>query len=161
MSNRVDTKKLAAAIKKAAGHIQEACDALEPYVVLLSPEERKATLKPGEGALDAVAEVAKRLAHEKFKGIVTTSKMDLEAIREDVANIKLLATLVPQLTGLVARIGDTRLLWGGEAYREALAPYGVMKAYADNDAEVAEAIDPLTSHLAIGRSRKAKGGGDA
>lgn len=161
MSSRVDTKKLAAAIKKATAHIQEAHNVLEPYLVLLSPEERKATLKPGEGALDAVAETAARLSNEKFAGIVATSKMDLEAIREDVANIKLLATLVPQLTALVTRIGDTRLRWGGEAYSEALTPYGVMKAHAENDAEVAEAIDPMTSHLAMGRRRKPKEAGDS
>jgi hypothetical protein len=156
MSTRVDTKKLAAAIKKAADHIGDARAVLAPYLVLLTADERLKTLKPGEGALDAVAQVAERLSKPAFAPIVQTAKMDLEAIREDVANVKLLASLGPTLAALVSRLNDTRLLWAGEAFSEALAPYGVMKAHAENDADVAEAIEPMTSHLAAGRNNKKK-----
>lgn len=158
---RVDTKKLTKALTTAAQNIADAQKALAPFLVLLTPEERLKTLKPGDEALEAVREAATNLTKPAFEAIVTTAKVDLPAIQEDVVNRQLLGDFIRQVEALASRLDDTKLVWGAEAYGGTLQGYGILKAHGEADAEVAEAIAPLTTHLATMRKRKKTAGGDA
>jgi hypothetical protein len=160
MSTRVDTKKVSQGINEAVKHIEAAQKALAPFLVLLTAEERLTTLKPGDDAVAAAGEVAQRLDKPAFEAIVSTANIDLEAIREDVVNLEALARLAQPVAALVARLEDTKLAWSGEAYGGLLQGYSILKAHGETNAEVGEAIAPLTTLLAASRKRK-KPVGDA
>ncbi len=159
-STRVDTKKLTKALGAATQSLADAHKALAPFLVLLTQEERLKTLKPGDEALDAVSKAANNLGKSAFEAIVSNANVDLPAIQEDVVNRKLLADFISEVEALAARLNDTKLVWGAEAYGGTLQGYGILKAHGEANAEVAEAIAPLTTHLAAMRKRKKAASGD-
>jgi hypothetical protein len=117
--------------------IEEAKALMKPYVRALTPEQRRAALKMGEKTLSFV-EHALELAvinpdlQPKFLNI-TTFKGNLD----DAKNLMPLFITVQQLE---EELDDTKMVAGGDAYKDALAFYNSVKYQAEQDIPGAKAV---------------------
>ena len=150
---RIDTKKLTAAVAKAAAKIEEAEALLGPYLVTLTDKERASTLRPRDGFPDAGRAFARAIsAHPEVGQAVA---YDGAAVVEDLDNVQALAPLQETLARFVQRASDSKLAWLAEAYGPSLAAYAVAKVRAQKDGALRAAIEPLEAMLATGRRKKA------
>ena len=107
-------------ILNAIGVIQQQL----PFLVILSPEERKGILKLGPKSVKFVSSV-KQMAQAN-PGMVPPAYDAPEFVR-DVVLGEALDEFAPQLSQLAEAVSDTRMVAGSEAMTTALLLYGVFK----------------------------------
>lgn len=122
---RVDTKKLRTAVTLAAKKLDEALNALEPFLEILPDDDRASIPRARTDFPAAARQLA--VTSEKHADIVAATEYDAEAVVEDLDNVEALAALAPPMTRLQRMLDDSRLLWLAEAYLSSLELYGVAK----------------------------------
>jgi hypothetical protein len=132
--------------------IDEAHEALQPLLVLLTSEERSSLPKPPDGFPDAARRLAAAMVNHPEIAAVT--EFDAEALVEDLDNVAALEQLATSLDNLQALLTDSRLAWLAEAYAPSLALYGVAKIRARLDAKLEQSIAPLAEVFATRRAKK-------
>ncbi len=155
---RVDTKKLVAAVAKAAEHLEQAETLLRPYLATLTDAERTRTPRAPNAFPDAGRTLARAAA--KHPEVAAVADFDAGAVTEDIDNAAALAPVMEKLEHLVGLVNDTRLTWLSEAWIPSLALYAVAKVKAKTDGALRAVVEPLATVFATqrGRSKKPEGG---
>jgi hypothetical protein len=111
---------------------------LRPYVVPLTPGERRALPKTGDKTY-AFVEKAYELA--RINPDLRPSFLDLKAFEIDFADAgNKLEPLLVTLQQLTDNVSDIQMLAGSEAYHAALAFYNYTKVAANQDVSGAKAV---------------------
>ena len=117
-----------------------------PFLVDLSPEERKAMLKMGDKNLDFVTK-ALELASQNQDFLPRS--FDVAEMKTDVDLLRGLVPIMTRLQPLYDLIEDTYMLVGSEAYAAALEVYRYAK-----QAHLGGGLDPLLDSLGKKFARK-------
>lgn len=117
-----------------------------PFLVDLSPEERKAMLKMGGQNLDFVTHAQELAAQNQDFLPRSFNVSDMTA---DVDLLRGLVTVMTRLQPLYDLIDDTYMLVGSEAYAAALEVYRYAK-----QAHLGDGLDPLLDTLGKKFARK-------
>ena len=110
--------------------------ALAPYLVSLTPEERKTMLRMAD---KTVAFVQKTTDYATTTPAFVPAFVELDELRQDVAAVAALTPLRQQLEQLALDTDSTMMTAGGEAYGHALTLYGNIKFLAKNKQPGAQA----------------------
>ncbi|MDR2031256.1 MAG: hypothetical protein LBP86_03135 [Azoarcus sp.] len=111
---------------------------LHPYVVPLTPSERRALPKMGDKTY-AFVEKAHELA--KINPALRPTFLDMQAFEIDFADAgNKLEPLLVTLQQLTDNVSDIQMLAGNEAYHAALAFYNYTKVAAGQDVPGAKAV---------------------
>ena len=148
-TTRVDTNKLTKAVNTANDHLDAAAHALEQYLVLLTNEGRAHTLRVRKDFPAAARKLADAVG--PHADIVGATDFDADAVREDLDNVELLASVEQRVTNLARLLSDSRLTWRAEAFVPSLQVYGVANVRAKNNAALQQAIAPLARVFATRR----------
>lgn len=150
---RIDTKKLTAAVALASKKIAEAHEALAPFLILLTDNERSTTLRAPAGFPKAGRSLADSAAkHPEL--VAAADEYDPAAVVEDLDNVEAIEQLAGKLAELQTLLADSRLTWLAEAYVPSLELYGMAKIRAKKDAALAQSIAPLAEVFATRRRKK-------
>jgi hypothetical protein len=125
------------AIEQATIKINEINLSFAPYIVPLTPTERKEILKMGEKTLNFV-EKAHDLAHSNPK--LVPAFLDMDAFDIDFSDAHGLWTLITGVLRLYENLCDTEMIAGSEAYQAALVFYNSVKSAAAQDVDGAKAV---------------------
>ncbi len=117
-----------------------------PFLVDLSPEERKTMLKMGDKNLDFVTK-ALELATQNQEFLPRS--FDVEEMKADVDLLRGLVSVMTKLQPLYDLVDDTYMLVGSEAYMAALEVYRYAK-----QAHLGDGLDPLLDSLGKKFARK-------
>jgi hypothetical protein len=147
---RIDTKTLAIATAEALQYIEQALAALAPYTPILTPEERRSMLRPGEGFPSAAKALCRASREHAMLSAVVS--FEPEAVQEDLDNLEILAPLLERLAELSQRVSDSRLVWLSEAYVPCLALYSAAKSIAKQNGALRNVISPI-AQIFSGRAR--------
>jgi hypothetical protein len=139
-------------LKKVMQHLKEIDAILKPYLVALTPDERKTIAKMSDKTLPFVEKVMEYAEiNPQFAPMfmnVSEMKIDLEA----VAALNPILKLTDQLCD---NLNDTVMLSGSEAYIASLAYYNTVKQGAKMNVPDAKAIyDDLSKRFERGKASK-------
>ena len=124
------------AIKDAVASIQQKL----PFLISLTPDERKGIFKTGPNSLSFVQNAL--TAAENNPDILPKS-FDVDEFTSDVDLFGVLTDLNTVVSQLASEIDDTRLAVGGEAMQEATQVYNYVKAAVKN----APGLKPVADQL--------------
>ncbi len=99
-----------------------------PFLIQLSPEERRGGLKMGDRTV-AFVERALQIAQERKD--LLPPYVDLEEMERDLELWKNLGILARELSSLLEAIEDTRMAAGADAYTTALFIYNSLRQAAE------------------------------
>lgn len=133
-------------------HLDAIKAALAPYLLSLTPDERRTMLRMADKTVAFVQKTADYAAHNPdfVPGFV-----DLAELSQDVAGINALAPLRQQFEQLATDADSTVMLAGGEAYANSLTIYNNIKFLAKNKQPGAQAAYDDLSQRFPGRPTKA------
>ncbi len=154
MANQFNADIPAKTIEEVQQHLDAIRAALAPYLLSLTPDERKTMLRMADGT---VAFVKKTTEYAANTPAFVPSFVDLDDFKQDVAGMASLAPLRQQLEQLAVDTDSTIMVAGSEAYGQALTIYGNVKFLAKNKQPGAQAAyDDLKARFSIssGTSRK-------
>jgi hypothetical protein len=151
---RVNTKKLQAALAEAQDHLDKAQAILEPYLAILTGNDRQLLPRPPTTFPEAGRSLARAVSTRPE--IAAATEYDGEAVCEDLDNAAMLAPIDEKLTELAQRVVDTRLQWLAEAWVPSLATYAVAKVRAKTDGALRTVVDPMAAVFATRRGRPTK-----
>ena len=134
-------------------HLDAIKNLLEPYLLSLTPEERKTMLRMGD---KTVAFVTKTAEYATTTPAFVPAFVDLAELKQDVAGINALAPLRRQLEQLALDTDSTVMVAGGEAYGNALTVYANIKFMAKNKQLGAQAAYDALSVRFPGRPKAPK-----
>lgn len=152
MNDRVDPKEFKATMKLAEEGLDQVLSALRKHLELLTPEERKRTLKPPDDFMTAGRTLAR--ATEAHPAIAESTDYDAKAVIEDLDNVVALQPVMEKTVEVQQLLADARLRWLAESYVPSLQVYGVAKVIARLNAEVQKLVAPLARVFGTGRERK-------
>jgi hypothetical protein len=149
---RVDTAALTRAVAEAERKIDEACEALRPFLVALTDSERETMPRARHG----FAQAGRRLADaaRRWPQLAETVGYEADAVVEDLENAEALAALHDRVDGLARRLADSRLTWLAEAWLPSLAIYASAKVGAVRDPEMRALVEPLQTMFSGRRKRR-------
>ena len=124
---------------------------LNPHLVGLTTDERKELPKMGDKSVVFVTKSAE-YAHQNLP--LVPQYVNLEELRKDIAAIEVLRQLQTPLEQLIARIDDTAMIAGSEAYKATLAFYNAIKGAAKAGVPNAQLIYDDLSQRFPGRGKK-------
>ncbi len=119
--------------------------ALAPYLISLTPEERRTMLRMADKTVAFVQKTSDYAAHNPdfVPGFV-----DLNELTQDVAGINALTPLRQQFEQLATDTDSTMMVAGGEAYASSLTIYNNIKFLAKNKQPGAQtAYDDLSQRF--------------
>lgn len=154
MATRVDSKQLQTAADTAIKKLDEAYAALDKYLDLLTPEERRATLRPPDAFVAAGRTLARAAIEHPV--IAQSTEYDPKAVVEDLDNVEIIAAVSEKASRVQQLVADARLAWLAESYVPSLQVYGVAKVIARQNAAVQKLVDPLADVFGTGRELKSK-----
>lgn len=134
--------------------LDEAYAALDTLLDLMTPEERKAALKPPNAFMDAGKELARGVL--KHPVVAASTQYDPKAVLEDLANVEIITPVAESANQVVQLLSDARLAWLQEAYIPSIQVYGVAKVVAKTNADLQKLVDPLGGVFGLNRSMKKK-----
>ncbi|MDR0757026.1 MAG: hypothetical protein LBF85_04175 [Tannerella sp.] len=114
-------------LAQAQAHIDETLTLLAPYLLPLTPTERRDLPKMGDKSLSFV-EKARDYAHRYPQ--LCPSYLDMKAFDTDMSDVTGLRTVHIVAKQLASDIDDTVMIAGSEAYQAALVFYNAAKAAA-------------------------------
>ncbi len=135
--NRVSIKITAAEVQQVTAALKVVTDTLTPYLVALTPEERKALPKMSDGTLPFVQ---KALDYATNNPQFVPSYIDVPELKVDVDATSSLLQIDRPLEQLAQNLNDTVMLCGSEANVAALAFYNSVKQAAKMKVPGAESI---------------------
>lgn len=151
---RVDTKKLKTAVEKATGHIEQAAQALKPFLVVLTDDARASTQRARDGFPDAGRTLASAMTSHPT--VAAASGFEADAVVEDLDNVAVLKPLAAQVAELSQLLADSTLTWLAEAWVPSLAAYAVAKVQAKTNGALRALVDPIAAIFATNRAQAAK-----
>ncbi|TAH19974.1 MAG: hypothetical protein EAZ08_07430 [Cytophagales bacterium] len=124
---------------------------LKPYLIALSPEERRQLLKMGD---KTVSFVEKTLDYVKSNPEFVPAYMNVLEFEKDATAVKNLVSMLNPITQIEQGVDDTEMLAGSEAYTAALIYYNSVKQAAKNNIPNAAAIYDDLSKRFDGQGKK-------
>ncbi|MDR3246260.1 MAG: hypothetical protein LBT50_07490 [Prevotellaceae bacterium] len=137
MENKHVTAIPAEVLVEVHGYIHSALNALQPYVLPLTPEERRVLPKMGDKTLSFVE---KSFDFATSNPALTPPYVDMAAFAIDKSDATGLRALLNSAHQLVEYIDDTEMVAGSEAYQSALSFYNAVKLLASQDIPGAKAV---------------------
>ncbi|MDR2907571.1 MAG: hypothetical protein LBU91_06255 [Bacteroidales bacterium] len=122
---------------EAQKRINEAAEALAPYIINMSAEERRTQLKLGDKSL-AFAE--KAFEYAESNPAFAPSYLDMDEYGVDMKDTTAMRVLLITLEQLQQGVADTMMAAGGDAYNHSLVYYNAVKQAADQNVPGAKAI---------------------
>lgn len=117
-------------------HLDAIKAALAPYLLSLTPDERKTMLRMAD---KTVAFVTKTTDYATSNPSFVPSFVDLAELKQDTAGMAALTPLRQQCDQLALDLDSTVMIAGSEAYGNALTVYGNIKFLARNNQPGAQA----------------------
>ena len=117
-------------------HLDAIKAALAPYLLSLTPDERKTMLRMAD---KTVAFVTKTTDYATSNPSFVPSFVDLAELKQDTAGMAALTPLRQQCDQLALDLDPTVMIAGSEAYGNALTVYGNIKFLARNNQPGAQA----------------------
>lgn len=111
-----------------------------PFLVTLTPEERKSTFKTGPDRLSFVTNCA---SAAQANPLIFPASFNVEAFLKDVALFAVLSELFTLAESVKSQIDDTRLAVGGEAMQQSNQVYKYVQAASGNT----PGLKPLAEQL--------------
>lgn len=146
MPNAFHSNIPAAVLQDVQQHLDAIRTALAPYLVSLTPEERRTMLRMAD---KTVAFVQKTNDYATNNAAFVPSFMDLAELKQDVAGLTALTPLHQQLEQLTLDVDSTMMTAGSEAYANSLTIYNNIKFLAKNKQPGAQAAyDDLSQRFA-------------
>ncbi|MDR1878978.1 MAG: hypothetical protein LBQ64_05375 [Bacteroidales bacterium] len=138
-------------LAEAQRKIDEAADILKPYLLALTPEERRTMLKMGDKTLSFVEKAYDYAVHNPSFLPHFLDISDFRIDREDILNLRTLNVSTNQLAD---GIDDTVMIAGSEAFQAAIIFYNSVKQAALHDIPGAKAIYEELKARFPGRRKK-------
>ena len=133
-------------------HLDAIRAALAPYLISLTPEERRTMLRMAD---KTVAFVQKTTDYATNNAAFVPAFVDLAELQQDAAGVTALTPLRQQLEQLALDVDSTAMVAGSEAYANSLTIYNNIKFLAKNKQPGAQtAYDDLSQRFP-GRPTKA------
>ena len=117
-------------------HLDAIKTALAPYLLSLTPDERKTMLRMAD---KTVAFVTKTTDYATTNPSFVPGFVDLAELKQDTAGMAALSPLRQQCEQLALDLDSTVMIAGSEAYGNALTVYGNIKFLARNNQPGAQA----------------------
>lgn len=136
MPNQFQSDIPAKVITDVQAHLEAIRAALAPYLLSLTPDERKTMLRMGD---KTVAFVTKTTDYAVATPAFVPPFVDLAELRQDTAGMAALTPLRQQCEQLALDLDSTVMVAGSEAYGNALTVYGNIKFLAKNKQPGAQA----------------------
>jgi hypothetical protein len=149
---RIDTSTFSKAVLDALAHVEQAMALLAPYLVIITAEERKAALKPGEGFSLTAKSLCR--ASREHTPLSAAANFNPEAVEEDLANVEVLAPLAERIGELAQRVADSKLVWLAEAYGPSLALYSLAKTMGKQNGALRNLLAPMAQIFSSPRARE-------
>ncbi len=135
----------AAAVADVQKHLDAIKALLEPYLLSLTPDERKSMLRMAD---KTVAFVQKTVDYATANPAFVPPFVDLAELKQDTAGMAALTPLRQQFEQLALDLDSTVMVAGSEAYANALTVYGSVKFLAKNKQPGAQAAyDDLSTRF--------------
>lgn len=122
-NNRISAEVAAEAIDQVGTHLR-AIEALLPFLIALSAEERRQLPRPGDGG---VAFIERALAVLRVHPQMMARDFDIDEFGRDARLRAALQTIEADVARLHTRLLDTLLLVNAETYQAALEVYAAAK----------------------------------
>lgn len=151
-NTKVDTSKLKTALEAARQKLADTNKLLESYLTLLGEKERSEIPKVRVGFSEPARYLANVMA--PHKELIAASGYDASEVLEDLANLDMLKTLIPDIDLLKQRINDTLLVWSAEAYLPTMSLYSLAKIRAKNNPDLQEKLAPMIEFMSTKRLAK-------
>jgi hypothetical protein len=157
MKNNQHIKPISSLIvTRAQTNIDETIKMLGPYMLALTPAERRDLPKMGEKTL---AFVEKALAFAKQNPALVPPYLEVNAFNIDFADTRRLWTLLNTIRQLEQSLDDTEMIAGSEAYQAALAFFKSVKMAAAQNVPGAKAVyEELKARFPGNRQRGSQSG---
>ena len=151
MENKVNFSIPDEVITQASAHLTDAVTVLQPYLIALSPEERRAIPKMSDKTSPFVE---KCLEYSRSASQFAPPYMDKQALAGDLKVNNQLTPLFRIVKGLFDGLDDTIMESGAEGYVMALGYYNSVKQAAKMDVPGAKAIyDDLSKRFVKAKSK--------
>jgi hypothetical protein len=143
------------AVARALAHLTQAWRELEPYLVTMTPEQRKESLRAPLRLNEAGRAMA--YAAEAFPRLrAACPSFDPALVVSRLEDAELIAPLANQAEALARLADDSRQRWLSEAYTSTLSLYRMSKAMAQEDPALQAVIQPLAEIFAARRRARAE-----
>jgi len=110
-------------------HLDGIKEEMKPFLISLTPKERKNRLKMGD---KTVAFVQKVTSYAISTPSLVPAFVDVDALQRDTAAIAVLTPIRQQLQQLTTDTDSTIMVAGGESFTDSLIIFGNMKFMAKN-----------------------------
>lgn len=137
MENKIKNLIPATVVEEATTKITEAINALNPYLIALTPTERHDLPKMSDGTLPFVQ---KCLDYCRANPEFAPSYVDFEELAQDMTVYEQLLPIYRMVLQLENKLNDTSMQAGAESYVSSLSYYNSVKNAAKYDAPGAKAI---------------------
>ncbi len=137
MENQISIQIPAEVLAEAAQKLDEVNALLNPFLVALTPEERKRLPKMGE---DNLMFVEKSTEYIKSHPALVPAFVDTAELDIDLKAVYDITTLARIAERLCMSLNDTMMLAGSEAYTAALSFYNSVKVAAKRNVKGAEPV---------------------
>ena len=146
MPNEFHSDIPAPVLQDVQQHLDAIRAALAPYLVSLTPDERRTMLRMAD---KTVAFVQKTNDYATNNASFVPPFVDLAELKQDVAGLTALTPLHQQLEQLALDVDSTMMTAGSEAYANSLTIYNNIKFLAKNKQPGAQtAYDDLSARFA-------------
>ncbi|SHJ67499.1 hypothetical protein SAMN02745146_3666 [Hymenobacter daecheongensis DSM 21074] len=129
MPNQFQSDIPAAVLEKVQKSLNDIKAALQPYLISLTPDERKTMLRMAD---KTVAFVQKTTEYGTNSPAFVPPFVDFDELKQDVAGLTALTPLHQQLEQLALDTDSTMMMAGSEAYGNSLTIYNNIKFMAHN-----------------------------
>lgn len=136
MPNQFHSDIPASVVEAVQAHLTAIREALGPFLLSLTPDERKTMLRMAD---KTVAFVTKTTEYAANNPAFVPSFIDLAELRQDTAGMAALTPLRQQMEQLALDTDSTVMVAGSEAYANALTVYANIKFLAKNKQPGAQA----------------------
>jgi len=122
---------------KIRGAIELIREALQPYLISLSPEERKSIPRLTNNSLAFIEKAVKQA--ERISNL--PEEFDVREMRADMATVANLAELYSPLKKLCTDLNDTILFSGKEVFQSSIALYSFLNSAMTNGSPQLEKVN--------------------
>ncbi|MBI9073105.1 MAG: hypothetical protein JEY94_16000 [Melioribacteraceae bacterium] len=133
--------------------VKNISEKLKPYLIALTPEERRAIPKMSD---KSVPFVEKALSYAEDSSEFTPVYLKVDEMKIDVKAVNDLNRIFKPITQIYSNLDDTIMYSGSEAFQSALSYYKSVKMAADMDIPNAKTVYEDLSKRFANRSKKDK-----
>lgn len=138
-------------IQKVNDALQIVVDTLKPYLIALSPEQRKDMLKMGDSSEPFVLKV---LSYVKSNPVFLPASISAVEMEKDWKAISQLKPILRTLEQLFSNVSDTVMEAGSELYKACLGYYAGVKIGAEMNFPDADPIQDDLGKRFVGQGKR-------